>query len=154
MNQNNFQGIQNIEQGRATFAYQRVQNIANLDPDATDNAREATRRKNTQKKYKTSAKKLPVLIKTNGLGQALAYIQTRNCTLYEDVTAWLCAKSLILENDDLVRAVINMESDEYRRITTETLAFLNWVRRFVDGLMPKVEADNDDLMDDMEEDDA
>ena len=150
MNQGNFQ---TIEQGRAKFAYDQVKEIADLDPDAAGlDGREATRRRNRQKKYKTSAKKLPVLIKTNGLGQALAYIQTRDDTLYQQLARWLGDKGLIERNDDLVRAVINMKSDMYRRVTTETLALLNWVRRFVDGLMPKVEEDNDSPTDDVEED--
>ena len=139
MNQSNFQ---TIEQGRAKFAYDKVKKIADLDPAGLDGR---------QKKYKTGAKKLPVLIKTNGLGQALAYIQTRNATLYQHLTDWLRDKNLIQKNDDLVRAVINMESDKYRRVTTETLAFLNWVRRFVDGLMPKVGEDNDNPTDDVED---
>ena len=139
MNQNNFQ---TIEQGRAKFAYDKVKEIADLDTAGLDGR---------QKKYKTSAKKLPVLIKTNGLGQALAYIQTRNKTLYQQLTSWLRDNGLIQENDDLVGAVINMPSNKYRRATTETLAFLNWVRRFVDGLMPKVK-DDDNLADDVEED--
>ena len=152
MNRNNFQII---EQGRAKFAYDQVKKVADLDPDAAGlDRREAARIRNRQKKYKTSAKKLPVLIKTNGLGQALAYIQTRNATLYQQLTGWLRGKSLIQENDDLVCAVISMESDQYRRVTTETLAFLNWVRRFVDGLMPKVKEDDDGPMDDVEEGNA
>ena len=152
MNQNNFQ---TIEQGRAKFAYDKVKEIADLDPDNVHlDKQEAARRRSRQKKYKTGAKKLPVLIKTNGLGQALAYIQTRNTTLYQQLTSWLRDNGLIQEDDDLVGAVINMPSNKYRRVTTETLAFLNWVRRFVDGLMPKVKVDDNNLRDDVEEDNA
>ncbi len=151
MNENIIHGI---EQGRATFAYNKVKKIADLNPNQDDlSDKEARRRRNLQRKYKTSAKKLPVLIKTNGLGQALAYIQTRNVELYGHLTKWLRSKELIGAGD-LVGQVIRMKSSEYRRITTETLTLLNWVRRFVDGLMPKVEADNDDFMDDVEEDNA
>ena len=124
--------IHSLEQGRAAFAYDRVREIATLDPD---------RERSRQKKYKTGAKKLPVLIKTNGLGQALAYIQTRNPDLYDHLTDWLRDKELITAAD-LVSQVINMESDEYRRLTTESLAYLNWARRFVDSLMPDVEEDD------------
>lgn len=127
--------IRGIEQGRAAFAYDCVKEIA----QSTD--------EDLKKKYKSSAKKLPVLIKTNGLGQALAFINKRdngNIKLYDLIGKWLDDKQLVElgENVDLVDIIISKPSNEYRRITTETLALLNWVRRFVDGLMDKVEDDN------------
>ena len=124
--------IHTLEQGRAACAYNHVKKIFDLDPNQNDPR---------QKKYKTGAKKLPVLIKTNGLGQALAYIQTRNPDLYDHLTDWLRDKELITASD-LVSQVIDMKSDEYRRLTTECLAYLNWARRFVDSLMPKVEGED------------
>ncbi|MDE0012125.1 MAG: type III-B CRISPR module-associated protein Cmr5 [Candidatus Poribacteria bacterium] len=131
----NGNGIRGIEQGRAKFAYDSVNEIAqNSNGDL-------------KKKYKSGAKKLPMLIKTNGLGQALAFINMRddgNIELYNMIRDWLSQKQLIElgTNTDLVAIVIDKPSNEYRRITTETLALLNWVRRFVDGLMKGVEEDN------------
>ena len=128
MNENS---IHWIEQGRAKFAYDCVNQIAQgYDEDL-------------KKKYKSGAKKLPVLIKTNGLGQALAFIQNRENfpQLYNQIGSWLRTKELIGQND-LVNQVIKTESAEYRRLTTETLALLNWVRRFVDSLMKGVEEDD------------
>ena len=129
----NGSGIRSIEQGRAAFAYNQVTCVAGLDPSQED----------LKKKYKSGAKKLPVLIKTNGLAQALSYIQNRANypQLYDQIASWLHTKGLIT-GGDLVDQVINMESNEYRRITTETLALLNWVRRFVDGVMADVEGDD------------
>ncbi len=132
MNQNSIRGI---EQGRAAFAYDRVKEIA-------QNSNEKLK-----KKYKSAAKKLPPLIKTNGLGQALAFINKRddgNTELYNMIGEWLAYKQLIKldENSELVEVVIRKSSNKYRRITIETLALLNWVRRFVDGLMKEVEGDN------------
>ena len=132
MNENS---IHTLEQGRAKFAYDCVNEIAQ-DANADQ-----------KKKYKSGAKKLPVLIKTNGLGQTLAFINKRdsgNEKLYGMIGEWLNHKQLVtLEGGiNLVDAVINKPSNEYRRITTETLALLNWVRRFVDGLMDNVEEEN------------
>ena len=128
----NKDSIRSVEQGRAKFAYDQVKEVA-VDANPED----------LKKKYKSGAKKLPVLIKTNGLAQALAYIQNRDNypRLYNQIASWLRTKGLI-EGGDLVEQVVDMESNEYRTITTETLALLNWVRRFVDGLMSDVEADN------------
>ena len=61
--------------------------------------------------------------------------------LYDQIAGWLRCQSLIGVGE-MVSLVIDMESSEYRRITTETLALLNWVRRLVDGLMPNVGEDN------------
>lgn len=130
MNEN---GTRGIEQGRAKFAYDSVNKVA-------QNSNE-----DLKKKYKSGAKKLPVLIKTNGLGQTLAFINGRddgNIKLYDMIDRWLIHKQLIEANQDLVDIVINKPSNEYRQITTETLALLNWVRRFVDSLMKGVEEDN------------
>ena len=132
MNENSLRGI---EQGRAAFAYDRVNEIA-------QNSNE-----DLKKRYKSGAKKLPVLIKTNGLGQTLAFINKRddgNTKLYDMIGEWLAHKQLVElgQSGDLVEAVVSKPSNEYRRITTETLVLLNWVRRFVDGLMPNVEGDN------------
>ena len=130
MNGNHIRGV---EQGRAAFAYDQVKAVANLGPAQED----------LKKTYKSGAKKLPVLIKTNGLAQALAYIQNRDNypRLYGQIASWLRTKGLIVQGD-LVDQVIDMESNKYRRTTTETLALLNWVRRFVDGVMADVEEDN------------
>ena len=127
--------IRGIEQGRAAFAYDCVKAIAQSTNE------------DLKKKYKSGAKKLPVLIKTNGLGQSLAFINRRdagNEKLYDTIGEWLVCKQLITlgRNVDLVDVVIGKPSNEYRRITTETLALLNWVRRFVDGLMEDVGEDN------------
>ena len=127
--------IRGIEQGRAAFAYDCVNEISQNSNGEL------------KKKYKSGAKKLPVLIKTNGLGQALAFINRRdvgNEKLYKMIGEWLTCKQLIElgHNIGLVDVIISKPSDEYRRITTETLALLNWVRRFVDGLMKEVEDDN------------
>ena len=67
-----------------------------------------------------------------------------NEKLYDTIGEWLTCKQLIElgQNIDLVEVVISKPSNEYRQITTETLALLNWVRRFVDGLMKDVEGDD------------
>lgn len=129
----NEDSIRGIEQGRAKFAYDSVNEVA-------QNSNE-----DLKKKYKSGAKKLPVLIKTNGLGQTLAFINNRdagNDKLYDTIGEWLINKQLIEANQDIVNTVINKPSNEYRQITTETLALLNWVRRFVDSLMKGVEEDD------------
>ncbi len=142
MNENS---IHTLEQGRAKFAYDRVKDVADLDHNQAGlSTKEANKIKSLKEKYKSGAKKLPVLIKTNGLGQALAFVQNRENfpKLYDQIARWLRSKELIGESE-MIDQVIEMESGKYRQITTEILALLNWIRRFVDGrLMEDVGEDN------------
>ena len=131
--------LKGIEQGRATYAFNAVQGVS----------------ENLKKKYKTAAKKAPVLVKTNGLGQTLAFIKSKGGKrgeengydeLYKQIAKWLQtedAKALVPPQGELVREVIKLPSPAYRQVTIETLTLLNWIRRFVDGLMKEVEEDNE-----------
>ena len=138
--------LKTIEQGRATFAFKAVQGVSD----------------SLKKEYKSTAKKLPVLIKTNGLGQTLAFLKSKggkidktgkitinaHDKLYQHIGSWLQTEDVkrLVEEGELVEQVINLKSQAYRQVTVETLALLNWMRRFVDGLMKDV--------DDTETDDA
>ena len=126
--------LKTIEQGRATYAFESVRKISeNSSKKLKDN-------------YKSAAKDLSVLIKTNGLGQTLAFMKSKSGTeagkgyeiLYEQIGTWLQTKDvkgLVASEAELVLAVIELESHVYRQVTVETLALLNWMRRFVDGLI-------------------
>lgn len=126
-----------IEQGRAKYAFAAVKSVSS----GSDNS--------LKKQYKSAAKKLPILIKTNGLGQSLAFIKKRNegyDKLYEQIGGWFRTKDAahpLAQEGELIQKVIQLPSSTYRHVTVETLALLNWVRRFVDGLMQEVEEDND-----------
>ena len=128
--------LKGIEQGRAKYAFEAVNGISQ------------TKEKKLKESYKSAAKKLPVLIKTNGLGQTLAFIKERNQgydKLYDQIGNWLQtedAKKLVPQGE-LVERVIRLQSPVYRQVTVETLALLNWIRRFVDGLMKNVEEEDD-----------
>lgn len=113
-----------LEQGRAKQAFQDAQKGVKENKDA----------------YKSYAKKVPMLIKTNGLGATLAFMKEKKKEykiLYDGIQYWLKTgspiKSLFGDND-LLEEVIRMPSDNYRACTRETLAYLNWVKRFAEGL--------------------
>ena len=144
MQQKNPTTLKGIELGRAKYAFDAVNGISQNCSD------------DLKKKYKTAAKKLPVLIKTNGLGQTLAFVKSKGekeqkkekngyDKLYDQIGNWLQtedAKRLVPQGE-LVEQVIQLQSPAYRQVTVETLALLNWIRRFVDGLMKDVKVDND-----------
>jgi CRISPR-associated protein Cmr5 len=141
--QQNVTTLKGIEQGRATYAFEAVKEISD---DGS---------KRLKENYKSVAKKLPVLIKTNGLGQTLAFIKSKGGKkdktgkkiengydkLYKQIGDWLRtdATNQLVPQGELVKQVIQLKSPIYRQVTVETLALLNWVRRFVDGLMKEVD---------------
>ncbi|MBS1553117.1 MAG: type III-B CRISPR module-associated protein Cmr5 [Bacteroidetes bacterium] len=128
--QTNLKGIEN---GRAEFAYQC-----------------AEQGKDKGKDYKSYVKKIPMMIKTNGIGSTFAFMFSKNgkkegivyLEIGRHVFEWLkkdVNKSFKLENinsfQDLVKNIVKLNSTEYRALTIEVLAFLNWLRRFADGLI-------------------
>ena len=123
-----------LEQGRAAFAF-----------DAASQGKELSK----SSEYKAYVKKMPMLIKTNGLGAAVsfAYSKGKGRTdnawglIYEQIYEWLKKdpKDLIdlSSTNDLMKALINADSATYRATTVEVLALLNWMRRFAEGLITK-----------------
>ena len=116
--------IKGIEQGRAKFAYDCVEKAKN------------------DKKYKGHIKKIPAYITANGLGATLAFIFGKDDTyktIYSHIESWLREdqKKLIELSGQkkLVAEITNIDSTQYRAITIEVLAFVNWLRRFADGLI-------------------
>ena len=128
--------IKKLEGGRAEFAYNSVV---------------AAKEKAFAKGYKSYAKKIPALIQTNGLGNTLAFIvskgkrnnpQEKNNAydlIYDQISEWMRsgnnACALLPKNTDLLDFVITQPSTVYRQITTETLAFMSWLKRLADGLI-------------------
>jgi len=99
-----------------------------------------------KKQYGTIVKKLPMLILTNGLGQALAFLLAKgtpkkdkpptkenlaHMAAYDHLSAWVMSQ--MQPNSDLMEWVRTKSSTDYRRATTEALAFLNWLTRFVEA---------------------
>lgn len=97
--------------------------------------------KKNSEEYKSYAKKIPMLIKTNGLGATYAFMKSRGGTyqlLYEQTFQWLKENPLFedfKEGDELVEKIISMDSSKYRAVTVEVLALFSWIRRFAEGLI-------------------
>ena len=151
--------LRGIEQKRSIFAYE----CAEDGRDSETKAHSIALFKGhyfKDDKYKSYAKKIPMMIKTNGLGNAFAFIlskqkgidkQKRKAgekdnpknaydLIYEQVSYWLKSpdKKYLLdgkESQDLVKIFIQLDSAQYRAVTNEVLAFFNWLRRFADGLI-------------------
>jgi len=132
--------IRGIEQRRAAFVYNKVEEaLQMLDGASSSDAG----------KYKSYIKRIPMLVKNNGLGAALAFVKSKSIKdrvyglIYEQLGACLHQydQNVFSKEDDLVKKVITLSSAEYRAVTIEVLAIYNWGRRFVEG---KIEGELDD----------
>lgn len=126
-----------LEQGRAQYAFK-----------CAEEGRKIPR----FKEYKSYCKKIPLLIKTNGLGAALAFISAKKSSdrekpgyayqlLYQQISGWLMEdKRHLLAGADagageLVARVISLPSVQYRAVTREVLALCLWLKRFAEALI-------------------
>jgi|Deesub1362B_J571_1020462.scaffolds.fasta_scaffold07735_3 CRISPR-associated protein Cmr5 len=120
--------IQTLENNRAKFAFEMVYEAKNV--------KELSQNKN---EYVSWAKKIPVFIKTNGLGQTLAFMKSRNKPetnlMLKQIQKWLAKKQQIKDHEDLVEKVTQIDSLTYRLWSKEILALFNWVRRFAEGYL-------------------
>lgn len=127
-----------LEQKRAQSAWNEIQKI---------------KEKSFQSEYASWAKKLPVLILTNGLGQTLAFLKSKTNSnsntakaqesLLETLNKWLLDTPTFKWGDnssDILQRIVESSSDTYRLATIEALAFLNWLRRFAEGYLEKNES--------------
>jgi CRISPR-associated protein Cmr5 len=126
---------QQLEQGRAESAYSRVKSFVE-DPQNSS----------AKDEYKSYSKKFPMMVKTNGLGAALAFIKSKQKKaydrIYEDLVFWLKNDHKriveIPEKKDLLEFVVEMDdSSRYRALSNEILAYMNWHRRFTEALIKK-----------------
>jgi CRISPR-associated protein Cmr5 len=127
MSQNN---RQRLEQNRANFAFQCAKSAKSAD---------------SNKEYKQWAKKVPMMIKSNGLGATLAFLNTKDKAqkkLICDLENWFredekCKALITLSkiDYDIVEQITEVEMPEYRALTIEAIAFFTWLRRFADGLI-------------------
>ena len=115
-----------LEQGRASKAYEFASN--------------AKEKLSKYDEYKSYTKKIPMLIKTNGLGATFAYMKSKGGNTYnlihKQTFEWLSENELFEfeKNEDFVKDIISLKSDKYRSVTIEVLALFTWLRRFAEGL--------------------
>jgi len=127
--------IKGIEQNRANQAYE----YAKKGSELSDNA---------PKEYKAYVKRIPMMIKTNGLGATFAFVfSKRNKSdaygcIYGQVTDWIINhKNYLISNsdtpltNDLSEQIVQLDSAQYRAVTVEVLALFQWMRRFAEGLI-------------------
>lgn len=88
-------------------------------------------------RYAALARSAPASIQTNGLGQVLAFWcskkEKEHSTIYNHVSTWVCGR--MGWSEDLLKRLIAEDSTtgDYRRATSEAMAFLAWLKRFAEA---------------------
>lgn len=127
---------QTLDQRRAADAWSKIDEIFKNDKFRED--------------YTGEAHKLPVRIMASGLGQALVFLFAKQKKkpglerLLSDLSNWVLKERIIdsaivvpiQKNPDLLRAIVDPAADSefLRWATDETLAYLQWINRFAEGL--------------------
>lgn len=110
-----------LSQKRAAYALERVQ-------EAQGNH-----------EYARLCRDLPAMLLQNGLGQSLAFLSSRKENdadkLYGDISGWLIQERRIYTGNDLIKAVMDGDRDEYMAAQEESLELSGWLKRFADALI-------------------
>jgi len=115
--------IKDLEKDRAKFAYGCVV--------------EANKNDKIKNDYKPYVKKISMMILNNGLGATFAFVYSKkkNGNAYELIDKQVLKWFHLDEKQDLVKWIIDQESQEYRATTNEVLALFGWLKRFADGMI-------------------
>lgn len=111
---------QTLEQRRAAQAWNQTERVDKMP---------------NKKEYGSLVRGLPAMIQTDGLGQTLAFLKAKDKdehrAAYNNLKEWLKIEFNFTE--DLLPWLINQPSDVYRRVTSETQAYLLWLKRFAEA---------------------
>ena len=136
---------QNTEQKRGGQAWKNIQVVKDKHNETLE------------KEYRSQARGLNAMIQINGLGQTLGFLKAKgkgdankaHYLLLKHLTDWMksqfqTANTHVMESGDdgLLRWITDTDtsSADYRRATTECLAFGAWLRRFAEGELKEPEA--------------
>lgn len=123
---------QTLQQRRAASAWQQIAEIDGKDDK-------------TRKEYGSLVRGLPAMIVGNGIGPTLAFLQAKaggdqnkpHAFAYRHLAAWISGEMTV--NGDLLPWLVQQSSVEYRLVTAEALAYLQWLKRFAEAKLEREE---------------
>lgn len=117
---------QTLQQQRAAHAWQQVEHA------------DGELKGQTRKEYGSLVRGLPAMIQHDGLAPTLAFLKAKkkehHLKAYQQLSDWVKSQlSFEANSHDLLECLIKNDSTTYRHATTEALAYLNWLKRFVEA---------------------
>lgn len=100
--------------------------------------------------YKSLVRSIPAMVLSHGLGQTLAFLRSKGYeggklkgdkphgALYCHLSNWVCEQMGWGKNSDLLLTKLTSDPQtattaNYRRATVETLAYIQWLKRFAEA---------------------
>lgn len=94
-----------------------------------------TGKKEDKQSYGSMAHKLPVLIHTAGLAQALAFVDARGKTSQRQLLTDLAGTIGKASKEELLASARNAELSEYMHLTQQAMDALLWYKRFAQSIL-------------------
>ncbi|MDW8172388.1 MAG: type III-B CRISPR module-associated protein Cmr5 [Anaerolineae bacterium] len=111
---------QTLQQRRAAHAWEAVEQVD---------------KKSFKKDYGSLVRSLPAMIQTDGLAHTLAFLNAKgkehHKSAYNTVSQWVMSQ--LGKSGNLLEALLEFSTNDYRRATSEALAYLHWLKRFVEA---------------------
>lgn len=105
------------------------------------NAVEQVDKQSFKKDYGSLVRGLPSMIQTDGLAHTLAFLKAKgkdkkeseshHLSAYRTVSQWVLSE--LGKSGDLLETLLQCSTNDYRRATSEALAYLHWLKRFVEA---------------------
>src|SRR5450631_1375739 len=99
--------------------------------------------KKNARKYGVMCHKLPILIHTAGLAQALAFVESRKDVIYKKDFLDNLGKTIEIEGK-LTEAARTAELNDYMRLTAQVMEALVWYKRFAQSILGVDASDNEE----------
>jgi len=90
-------------------------------------------------------KKVPAMVKTNGLAETMAFLYSKKGVqrrIYELIGRWVTKESIYASYfapevpvDQWLGGLLHLSSSVYRMVTVDVLAYVEWARRFAEGML-------------------
>jgi len=133
-----------LEQERARDALEKVTQFIEKTSD----------KRCVREKYVSYVRSLPATVLTNGLGQAVASLQSAakgshddpHYILYRHLEAWLCrdhVQAPYRRCKNLLDAITSHDCDTYILAQAEALAWLGWLKKFAVAYIGTEESEGD-----------
>src|ERR1700726_3741047 len=114
--------IQTRDQEYAVNAYNRVKTVKPLPKAARD-------------RYGSMAHKLPILIRTAGLAQAVAFVEARGKDGHKRLLNDLALTVEKRDKQELLKEAREAELNDYIYLTQQVMAALLWYKRFAQSVL-------------------
>lgn len=128
---------ENVDEPELTFEQRRAAHALAEVKDLEEKG------KNEYGHFQSYVSSLPASIVMNGLGQAMAFERSNHKDnghdhLYKIMQDWLCRKEGVFPDDtDLMKAITSNGQREYVRAQAESLAYLEWLKKFARAYLEK-----------------